>query len=320
MADKNIREAFFGIDVGGTAIKAGLFDDNGTLFAQENVPTPELTSDEAFAVVCEALTKIAADCSYEASEIRGIGLDVPAPISDDGSLSFVANAKIDLPDFVAALEAAFSNACVVVLNDANAAALGEQWRGAGQGEQSMIMVTLGTGVGGGVVVGGKLIYGRNGAAGEIGHICVNPSETAHCGCGGTGCLEQYASASGVVSSYLAQCEKAGQQAVALNGPSDSLSVFEAAAQNDECAKQAISQMCDYLARALADLACTIDPGSFVIGGGMAAGLDQFIDELIERYQYHALLPCKNTRIVPANLGNRAGIYGSAYQALVSVRQ
>jgi glucokinase len=309
------HDLLLGIDIGGTAIKAGLFSHAGDLMAQRSISTPALVESGAYAAVNQALTALLAEQGFLRSDIAGIGIDIPGPVREDGSVGFLPNIRLDVDGLKASLAMAFARAVIVVLNDANAATFGELWQGSAKGERSFVFVTLGTGVGGGVVVDGKLVLGKHGAGGEIGHITVNPHETRACGCGRLGCLEEYASATGLVRLYHEACERAGAEA--RDTSEGAVAVFQALADGDEAARLALSQMCEYLAVAFAHMSCIIDPGAFVIGGGVSASFDVFADELAERFRAHALPMCAETKIVRASLGNKAGIYGSAYQALLA---
>lgn len=322
MANAQTTESglLLGIDVGGTAIKAGLFTLEGELLDQQTTPTPALVDGEAFDVVTDSLKALVTDNAHTLEEVVGVGLDIPGPIREDGTPGFLPNIKLDLAGLENAIKGAFANASLVALNDANAATFGELWRGSAQGERSFILVTLGTGVGGGVVCDGKLVPGKHGAGGEIGHMTVNKDESLVCGCGRKGCLEQYASATGLVRLYKAACRMHGTEPVVLSGPSDSYAVFQALEEGDAAAKEAVSQMCEYLAIAFAQMSCIVDPGAFVLGGGVSGSFDVFKDELVERFQAHALPMCADTKIIAASLGNKAGIYGSAYQALLVSRE
>lgn len=311
-------ELLLGIDVGGTSVKAGLFTTEGNLLGEGSVPTPALIDEEAYAVVTKCLDELVAAYG-QGGKVIGIGLDIPGPIGEDGLPGFIPNAQIDLLGLEAAIVRSYPHTMLAALNDANAAALGELWRGAAQGERSVVFITLGTGVGGGIVCDGKLVAGKNGCAGEIGHLTVNPHESRVCGCGRKGCLEQYASATGVVYSYKEACARMGTEPCALAGPSDSRSVFEAFAHGDKAAQEAISTMCSSLAYALSCVAAVVNPGAFVIGGGMGEAFDVFSEELIARYREQCLSPVTHTRFERASLGNRAGMYGSAYQALMLAR-
>lgn len=304
-----------GIDVGGTSIKAGLFTPEGELLEERKIPTPALVDAAAYATVTEGLGKILAAHDATAADVIACGLDVPGPVADDGTVGLLANIKLDPEGFVGALAAEFPNASIAFVNDANAAALGEMWAGVAQGVSSYVLIALGTGVGAGVVVGGRLIAGSFGAGGEIGHITLNRDETRTCGCGRRGCLEQYASAQGIVRLYLEECERRGVTPVNVEHATDTLSVFRALAGGDECAKLAVDKMCDYLALAMSQISCIVDPEMYLVGGGVAGAFATFAPELREKFAEYALKPCKEARIEAASLGNQAAMYGCAYEAL-----
>ena len=304
-----------GIDVGGTSIKAGLFTPEGELLEERKIPTPALVDAAAYATVTEGLGKILAAHDATAADVIACGLDVPGPVADDGTVGLLANIKLDPEGFVGALAAEFPNASIAFVNDANAAALGEMWAGVAQGVSSYVLIALGTGVGAGVVVGGRLIAGSFGAGGEIGHITLNRDETRTCGCGRRGCLEQYASAQGIVRLYLEECERRGVTPVNVEHATDTLSVFRALAGGDECAQLAVDKMCDYLALAMSQISCIVDPEMYLIGGGVAGAFATFAPELREKFAEYALKPCKEARIEAASLGNQAAMYGCAYEAL-----
>ena len=304
-----------GIDVGGTSIKAGLFTPEGELLEERKIPTPALVDVAAYATVTEGLGKILAAHDATAADVIACGLDIPGPVADDGTVGLLANIKLDPEGFVGALSAEFPNASIAFVNDANAAALGEMWAGVAQGVSSYVLIALGTGVGAGVVVGGRLIAGSFGAGGEIGHITLNRDETRTCGCGRRGCLEQYASAQGIVRLYLEECERRGVTPVNVEHATDTLSVFRALAGGDECAKLAVDKMCDYLALAMSQISCIVDPEMYLIGGGVAGAFATFAPELREKFAEYALKPCKEARIEAASLGNQAAMYGCAYEAL-----
>ena len=230
-------------------------------------------------------------------------------------MGFLPYLELDPEGLVGAINAAFPRATVAFVNDANAAALGEMWAGSAQGVESFVLIALGTGVGGGVVSGGKLVAGAFGAGGEIGHITVERNEELTCGCGRHGCLEQYASATGVVRLYLEECKRRGVTPVHVEHATDTLSVFKAHASGDECAALAIDKMCEYLALAMSQISCVMDPQMYLIGGGVAGGFATFAPRLRERFLEFALSPCKNVKIEAAGLGNQAAMYGCAYEAL-----
>lgn len=304
-----------GIDVGGTSIKVGLFSPDGELLEERKIPTPALVDADAYAVVTSGITRVLAAHDAAPADVIACGLDIPGPVADDGTVGFLPNIQLDPEGLVGAITATFPRATVAFVNDANAAALGEVWGGAARGVESFVLIALGTGVGGGVVTGGRLVAGAFGAGGEIGHITVERDEPLTCGCGRHGCLEQYASAKGVVRLYLEECERRGVTPVHVEHATDTLSVFKALAGGDECAGIAIDKMCDYLALAMSQISCVMDPELYLIGGGVAGAFATFAPRLRERFQAIALSTCKDVRIEAAGLGNQAAMYGCAYEAL-----
>ena len=308
-------DAVLGIDIGGTSIKVGLFTPEGELLAEKKIPTSELVDAAAFDEVTDGITKLLVAHDMGPSDVIACGLDIPGPVAEDGTVGFLPNIKLDPEGLVAAFNAAYPNASVAFVNDANAAALGELWAGIAKGTQSFVLIALGTGVGAGVVANGRLIAGAFGAGGEIGHMTVNKDETLVCGCGRKGCLEQYASAKGIVRLYLEACERRGVTPVKVEHATDTLSVFRALESGDECAKLAVDEMCDYLADAMVQVSCVVDPAMFLIGGGVSGAFAAFGPKLRELYVERTLSSCKNTRIEAASLGNQAAMYGCAYEAL-----
>lgn len=251
--------------------------------------------------------------SLRPDQIEGVGLGVPGPVQDSSVVAIVCanlggwgdcDAGAQLSQLLGGLR-------VQVGNDANVAALGEIWMGAAKGCRSAVMVTLGTGVGGGVVADGKLIEGAHGAGGEIGHITVNPQETAQCGCGKHGCLEQYSSATGVVRCMNKLLEQNPDVPCTLRGRDFAAKdVFDAARSGDKLAQQEVEDMTLTLALALGNIAAITDPEMFLVGGGVARAGDVLLEPLSRHYQANAFLSCRNTPIRLASLGNDAGIYGA----------
>jgi glucokinase len=292
-----------------------MFSTEGALEAATKIPTGEITSEAAFAVVTEGLKKLLEDNGVTADDVVAVGLDVPGPVDDEGKVGMLANIELDPDGLQAAIKKTFVNANLAFVNDANAAALGELWQGTAKGANSFVLIAIGTGVGGGVVANGKLISGAFGAGGEIGHITVNRDETESCGCGRKGCLEQYASAKGIVNGYKAACEELGVTPVQLDGPTDTLSIFNAHRAGDKAAKVAIDKMCDYLGYAMAQISAVVDPQVYLIGGGVGGGFKLYSEDLRTAYRKYCLAPSASTRILPASLGNDAAMYGCAFQAL-----
>ena len=309
------KHYYIGIDVGGTSVKEGLFDGEGNLLAKASVPTPPIVDEAGFAAVTDAIDRVVAKAQIPRAFVAGIGLAVPCPIPAAGDAKVKANIDIKLPELKEAIAAHCPDAQVKYENDANAAAMGEAWLGSAKGVANVVMVTIGTGVGGGVIVDGDVVSGLSGAAGEIGHMCLNPAETRVCGCGGHGHLEQYSSATGVVSNYLAECARRGVEPIELTGPSDSKDVFQAAREGDAQALAAADTMAEYLGRALALIANVVDPDIFLIGGGASASADVYLDAVRRHYRAYALKASVGTPIEVATLGNDAGIIGAAYVAL-----
>lgn len=316
MNEKTIKAV--GVDVGGTSIKTGLVTERGEVLGTSKASTGALDSKEAFAKVCEAVRALADEAGVDANGLAAIGLDVPGVVLEDGTLTMAPNITLDLAGLADTLREAFPKARLAVLNDANAAALGEAWLGSGNARGGTVMVTLGTGVGAGVVIGGNVIAGAHGAAGEIGHLNVEPDETEACNCGCRGCLEQYASARGLIRLYREECEKDGAERVEIAHTTDALAVFEAARSGNSQAKHACERLGRYLARALAAVAAVVDPDAFVVGGGMSGGWDTFGQACLDCYRELAVSACKETPIRPASLGNDAGFIGAARRALLSL--
>ena len=188
----------FGIDVGGTSVKCGMFQTDGTLLEKWEIPTrTENGGSEILPDIAKSVKAKMAEKGIAADDVAGVGIDVPGPVNDKGELSIAVNLNWGYKNIVKELSDELGGMAVKAANDANAAALGEMWAGGGKGSKNLVMVTLGTGVGGGIIVDGKCLVGAHGAGGEIGHLCVNYQETETCGCGKKGCLEQYASATGI---------------------------------------------------------------------------------------------------------------------------
>ena len=309
-----MKEYAFGIDLGGTTAKIGLFTTTGDLLEKWEVPTD--TSDQGVRILpnlAAAVQDKMAQRSLRPDQIEGVGLGVPGPVQDSSVVAIVCanlggwgdcDAGAQLSQLLGGLR-------VQVGNDANVAALGEIWMGAAKGCRSAVMVTLGTGVGGGVVADGKLIEGAHGAGGEIGHITVNPQEPAQCGCGKHGCLEQYSSATGVVRCMNKLLEQNPDVPCTLRGRDFAAKdEFDAARSGDKLAQQEVEDMTLTLALALGNIAAITDPEMFLVGGGVARAGDVLLEPLSRHYQANAFLSCRNTPIRLANLGNDAGIYGA----------
>ena len=305
----------FGIDVGGTTIKLAFLDENGTMKDKWEIPTR--TADGGKNVLPDIAASVEAYLQkegYTRDQIIGIGIGVPGPVSDEG----IVNKCINLGWGVTDLHKELSQLTGMKVkggNDANVATLGECWMGGGKGAKNMVMATLGTGVGGGIVVGGRVIAGQHGAGGEIGHITMDPTETESCGCGKYGCAEQYCSATGVVRMATRYLAKHDTPSVLRSGKFECKDVFAAAAGGDGAAKEILEEVFEILGRFLAAVACVTDPEVIVLGGGVSkAGkvLTDGAERYFRKYAFHA---CRSTRIALATLGNDAGAYGAFKLAL-----
>ena len=308
-------ECALGVDVGGTSIKVGLLSLDGELLDQASVRTPALVDEGAYGVVTDALRELVGRNGVSVADVMALGLDVPTPVAADGRVGFVPNASIDADGLESAVADAFPGASLAFVNDANAAALGEMWRGAAVGVDDFVLIAIGTGVGAGVVIGGRVVAGAFGSGGEIGHLTVCRDESRACGCGRHGCLEQYASATGIVNSYLLECEARRVAPAPVEHGTDSLSVFRAMVAGDVCAAAAVDLMCESLGLAMAQVGCVVDPDLFLLGGGVAGSLELYAGRLRAGYEAHALPNCRDARIERAALGNAAAMYGSAFEAL-----
>lgn len=309
-----MKEYAFGIDLGGTTAKVGLFTTAGELLEKWEVPTDTSHSGEhILANLAAAVRGKMEEKSLSAQQVEGVGVGVPGPVLDSRIVPIVCanlggwgnrNVAEDLSALLDGLP-------VLVGNDANVAALGEIWMGAARGCRNAVMVTLGTGVGGGVIVNGKVIDGVHGAGGEIGHITVNPHETAVCGCGKRGCLEQYSSATGVVRCMNKLLEEDPDTPCVLRGTDFAAKdVFDAARSGDVLAAREVDQMTATLGMALANIAAVVDPEMFLVGGGVARAGAVLFDPLVAHYRDTAFRSCRDIPIKAASLGNDAGIYGA----------
>ena len=309
-----MKEYAFGIDLGGTTAKVGLFTTAGELLEKWEVPTDTSNAGEHILEnLAAAVQGKMQEKGLTADQVEGVGIGVPGPVLNSRIVPIIcANlGGWGNRNVAEELSALLGGIKVLVGNDANVAALGEIWVGAAKGCRSAVMVTLGTGVGGGVIVNGKVIDGAHGAGGEIGHITVNRHETATCGCGKHGCLEQYSSATGVVRCMKKLLDENPDTPCTLRGTDlAAKDVFDAARSGDVLAAREVDEMTDTLGMALASIAATTDPEMFMIGGGVSRAGDVLFTPLREHFKTYAFRSCRETPIVAATLGNDAGIYGS----------
>lgn len=309
----------YGIDIGGTTVKMGLFDEKGDMLEKwEIVTRKENNGENILPDIVKSIKEKNTEKSIETDDILGIGMGVPGPITEDGRVLKCANLGWGIFSVADEMSKLTGVEKVKVGNDANVAALGEQWRGGGRGFDNIVMVTLGTGVGGGIIMDGKILTGENGAAGEIGHITVNPKETLTCGCGCKGCLEQYSSATGVIRMAKERLEASDKPSELRKFAADEIDgkeVFDAYKAGDELAAEAVNEFAIYLGMGLGNVASVVDTQAFVIGGGLSKNGPVVIDIVKEQYKKNVMFALKNTEFRLAELGNDAGMYGAVRMVL-----
>ena len=295
----------FGIDLGGTTVKIAYFDETGEMLQKWEIPT--VTTDGGKHI----LPHIAASIrdfirAYQINEtmILGMGIGVPGPVDGKGVVNKCVNLGWGVFNIAEELSA-LTGFPVKAGNDANVAALGEYWKGGGRGYDNMVFATLGTGVGGGIVIDGKLLHGAHGSGAEIGHMVLNRNETAVCGCGKRGCVEQYCSATGIV------------RLAGLKGMKDVTckDIFDAAKAGDKVALEVMDEYYEYLGEFLGSLCSVINPEAVVLGGGVSKAGEMLltgVEPYFHKYVFHA---ASNVKFALASLGNDAGAYGAFKLAL-----
>ena len=301
----------FGVDLGGTTVKIAYFDETGNLLTKWEIPTvTENSGSQILPDIAAAVLDFLAQQGVDKANIIGIGIGVPGPVDGQGVVNKCINLGWGVFNIRKQLEE-LTGLPVRAGNDANVAALGESWKGGGEGCSNMVMATLGTGVGGGIIVEGKPVNGVHGAAGEIGHLVLDHKETELCNCGKRGCVEQYCSATGIVrlaKKYLQE------------NPADSVlrsvknltckDVFDAGKAEDAAALEILEQVYEYMGRFLANVCCTVDPEVVVLGGGVSKAGQPLLEgakRYFDRYIFHA---SRDIRFALATLGNDAGAYGA----------
>jgi len=307
-----------GVDVGGTTVKIGIFRTTGDLLQKWEIPTDKSEKGRNILPdIAKSVRDMLSAKKIGLEDIQGIGIGVPGAILNRSVVNRAVNIGWDLVPVKEQMEKLFdSKVNVLVGNDANVAALGEMWQGGGRGFQDIVMVTLGTGVGGGIILHEQILDGTFGAAGEIGHMTVNPQETRICGCGKRGHLEQYASATGIA--YTARTVVAQtKEDTLLKGKSriTAKDVFDAAKKNDAVALKIVDYTAEILGRALAAVATVVDPQAFVIGGGVSKAGPILTDTVQKYYKKYAFHASEDTKFVLATLGNDAGFFGAVRMVL-----
>ena len=301
----------FGVDLGGTTVKIAYFDENGTLLHKWEIPT--VTAGGGKQILPDIAASIGSfleEKEIDRGSIVGIGIGVPGPVDGAG----VVNKCVNLGWGVFNIARELSDLTgfpVKAGNDANVAALGEYWKGGGQGCKNMVFATLGTGVGGGIVIDGRLLHGAHGSGGEIGHMVLNREETERCGCGKKGCVEQYCSATGIVRmayKHLAATDRFSSlrilEAITCKD------IFDAGKAGDPVALEILEHYYSLLGEFLADLCCVVNPEAVVLGGGVSKAGKMLIDGTRPYFQKHVFHAAANVEFNLAVLGNDAGAYGA----------
>ncbi|WP_320916118.1 ROK family glucokinase [Enterocloster bolteae] len=304
-----------GVDVGGTSVKIGLFEITGELLDKWEVKTRK--EEGGTHILPDVARSIRARMEERGLSLKtdlvGIGLGVPGPVMADGFVEVCVNLGWRRMNPQEELSRLLDGVTVKSGNDANVAALGEMWQGGGKGYKDLVMITLGTGVGGGVIIDEKIIAGRHGLGGEIGHIHVRDEEWEHCNCGGVGCVEQICSATGIAREARRKMEASDKPSALREYGADvtAKDVLDAAKAGDELANEVMDVVGRYLGLALSMAVMIVDPEIFVIGGGVSKAGQFLIDVIQKHYDYFTPISEYKGKLGLATLGNDAGIYGAA---------
>lgn len=302
-----------GVDVGGTTVKLGLFETDGTVLDKwEIVTRKEEHGKNIIPDIAASIKTKLEEKGIAESDFVGAGMGVPGPVMENGYVEKCVNLGWEKVNPAEELSALLDGAAVKLGNDANVAALGEMWQGGGKGYTSLAAITLGTGVGAGIILDEKIVNGSKGMGGEVGHIMVNPDETDHCNCGAKGCLEQYASATGIVKETKRALAGTDEDSVLRTIDNFTCKdVLDAAKDGDKVAVKVVDHCMRYLAMVMQQVSYVCDPQIFVIGGGVSKAGQYLIDVITKHYNSLATLKEEKAKITLARLGNDAGIYGAA---------
>lgn len=302
----------FGVDVGGTTVKMGLFDKDGNVLEKWEIPTrTENGGEKILPDIADSIKNKMTEKGITKGDVIGAGAGVPGPVDGNGVVHRAVNLGWGEVDLKKELSTLLDGMRVEAGNDANVAALGEMWKGGGQGHQNLVAVTLGTGVGGGIIINGEILTGATGAGGEIGHIHVEDNETGACGCGNFGCLEEYASATGITRLANRALAASDKDSVLRGGEVSAKTVFDAVKAGDALAIEVAEKFGEYLGKGLGVIAGVVNPEIFVIGGGVSKAGEVLFDYIKPSFEKTVFHGCKNTIFALATLGNDAGIYGAA---------
>lgn len=306
-----MKKYSFGIDVGGTTVKCGLFTSTGEVLDKWEIKTRlEDKGNKIIPDIAETINQKISEKQIDRADVAGAGIGIPGPVDENGEVLFAVN----LFWGHVSIEKELSEMIGVPVkagNDANVAALGELWKGGGLGYHNMILVTLGTGVGGGIIINDKIVAGSHGAGGEIGHAYIGAGITEQCNCGNYGCLEQVASATGIVRLAKAILKESDAPSLMRKEELTAKDVWDAVKDGDALAIQVAERFGNYLGTTLATLATVTDPEVIVIGGGVSKAGQIVLDYITGPFRKHAFPACRGIKFALATLGNDTGIYGAA---------
>lgn len=306
----------FGVDVGGTTVKMGLFDIGGNALDKWEIPTrTENGGNSILPDIAASIQAKMTERNLVKADVVGVGVGVPGPVDRQGIVHKAVNLGWGQFDLKKELTRLLDGIRVEGGNDANVAALGEMWKGGGQGYKNLVAVTLGTGIGGGIIINGEILTGATGAGGEIGHIHVEDHETESCGCGNYGCLEEYGSATGITRLANRALQASDKDSVLRNGEVSAKTVFDAVKAGDELAIEVAWKFGEYLGKGLAVIASIVNPEIFVIGGGVSKAGEILFDYVKPSFEKTVFHGSKDTIFALATLGNDAGIFGAAKMVL-----
>ncbi|MCM1134268.1 MAG: ROK family glucokinase [Clostridium sp.] len=315
-----MSQYIFGVDIGGTTVKLGLFDVEGNLFDKWEIPTrTEEGGGKILPDIAESVSAKIKEKGIAVEDVAGVGVGAPGPVDSEGVIYKAVNLGWGVFSMKKTLEDIL-HLPVMAGNDANVAALGEMWKGGGQGSSDLIVVTLGTGVGGGIITGGRVLTGVKGAGGEIGHVHVENAETESCNCGNKGCLEQYTSATGITRLANRKLAASDKDSILRGGEVSAKTVFDAVKQKDALAMEVAEEFGKYLGDGLAVIASVVNPDTIVIGGGVSKAGEILIDYIKPHYEKNVFHASRQVKFALATLGNDAGIYGSARLVLDAIKE
>jgi glucokinase len=316
-----MEKVLVGVDLGGTTAKLAFITEEGIITHKWEVATD--TSDEGKNVlpnIAASIEEQAKVCNISQGQLGSIGIGVPGPVNfEKGIVEHCINIGWKETNVRAYLEERMG-VSVFVDNDANIASLGEMWKGAGAGTKDLVCMTLGTGIGGGVIIDGKIVHGAKGAGGEIGHLVVIRKGGYACNCGKTGCLETIASATGIARAAVAYVEKDTRESALKaiyeeTGKLTAKDVFDAHKQGDGLATEVVEHIADHLGAAIANIGNMLNPEKIVIGGGVSAAGDALLQPVKRYFEEYAFSTVRHsTTLALATLGNDAGVIGGAYLA------